>query len=45
MLTGHNAGVKTVGVSWGFRPKSELKEYNADIIIDSAKEIPGLLDA
>ena len=44
MMTGHNAGVTTVGVSWGFRPRTELEEYKADIIIDSAEEIPGLLD-
>jgi phosphoglycolate phosphatase len=42
MMTGHNAGVTTVGVTWGFRPRAELEEYNADIIIDSAREIPGL---
>lgn len=42
MLTGHNAGVTTVGVTWGFRPREELEEYDADIIIDSADEIPGL---
>ena len=42
MLTGHNAGVTTVGVTWGFRPRSELEEYGADIIIDSPKEIPML---
>ena len=43
MLTGRNAGVTTVGVTWGFRPRSELEEYGADIIIDSAEEIPALL--
>ena len=43
MMTGHNAGVTTVGVTWGFRPRAELEEYNADIIIDSAREIPGLI--
>ena len=42
MLTAHNAGVTAVGVTWGFRPRSELEEYRADIIIDSAAEIPGL---
>ena len=43
MLTAHNAGVTAVGVTWGFRPRSELEEYDADIIIDSAKVIPQLI--
>ena len=42
MLTARNAGVTAVGVTWGFRPRSELEEYGADILIDSAAEIPGL---
>ncbi len=42
MMTAHNAGITAVGVTWGFRPRAELEEYDADIIIDSAKEIPGL---
>ncbi len=43
MLTGKNAGVTAVGVTWGFRPRSELEAYGADILIDSAKEIPALV--
>ena len=43
MQTGKNAGVTTVGVTWGFRPRSELEENHADIIIDSPSEIPGLV--
>ena len=43
MLTARNAGVTAVGVTWGFRPRSELEEYKADILIDSAKEIPQLV--
>ncbi len=39
MMTAHNAGVTAVGVTWGFRPRSELEEYKADILIDSAAEI------
>ena len=42
MLTAHNAEVTAVGVSWGFRPRAELEEYKADIIIDDPAEIPGL---
>lgn len=45
MLTGRNAGVTAVGVTWGFRPRSELETYGADILIDSAKEIPKLASA
>lgn len=44
MMTGHNAGLYTVGVTWGFRPRAELEEYKADCIIDSAADIPGLID-
>lgn len=44
MMTGHNAGLYTVGVTWGFRPRAELEEYKADCIIDSAADIPGLTD-
>ena len=42
-MTGHNMGLTTVGVTWGFRPRSELEEYDADIIIDDPNEIPKLL--
>ncbi len=36
IMTGKNANVcKTVGVSWGFRPLSELKETDADVIVDT----------
>ena len=42
MQTGTNAGVTTVGVSWGFRPKSELLPYNPKCIVDSAEELLGL---
>jgi phosphoglycolate phosphatase len=43
MMTGRNAGVTTVGVTWGFRSRSELEQYGADIIIDNAEEIPELV--
>ncbi len=39
ILTGVNAGMKTVGVLWGFRDERELKAAGADYIVSSAKEI------
>lgn len=36
METGRNAGLFTIGVSWGFRPRKELVDSGADIIVDSA---------
>ncbi|MDO4438888.1 MAG: HAD family hydrolase [Eubacteriales bacterium] len=39
MQTGKNAGMKTVGVLWGFRDKEELESNGADIIISSPEEI------
>lgn len=37
--TGHNAGVKVVSVSWGFRTKEVLVTAGADVIIDSPGEL------
>lgn len=37
--TGKNAGMKTIGVTWGFRPETELLANNADKIVYSPKEI------
>lgn len=42
MYTAHNAGVKAVGVAWGFRDKQELEAAGADYIVVSPLEIPGL---
>lgn len=37
--TGKNAGLYTVGVSWGFRTKGELINAGADVIIDKPAEL------
>ena len=39
MKTGKNAGVFTIGVSWGFRPREELVENGADVVIDKPEEL------
>lgn len=39
METARRACVESVGVSWGFRPVKELKEFYADHIVDAPIEI------
>ena len=39
VLTGKNAGMKTVAVSWGFRDRKILEEACPDVIIDSRAEL------
>lgn len=39
MQTGKNAGVTTIGVSWGFQPRTELESYQPDFIADRAADI------
>lgn len=39
MLCGRNAGIFTVGCSWGFRPRAILEEGKPHAIIDSPSEI------
>lgn len=41
--TGHNAGLITVGVTWGFRSRKELIEAGALNLIDKAEELPKFL--
>ena len=43
METGKNAGLFTVGVSWGFRTKEELEKNGADVIIDKPEQLLELL--
>lgn len=39
MQTGANAGVTTIGVSWGFRPRTELESYHPQFIADQTGQL------
>lgn len=39
ILTGANAGMETVSVTWGFRGEAFLKEHGATILVNRAEEI------
>ncbi|MBQ3054640.1 MAG: HAD family hydrolase [Oscillospiraceae bacterium] len=43
MQTGHAAGMTTVGVLWGFRPKAELVDHKAEYLVSHPLEILSLL--
>lgn len=42
--TGHNAGMRTVGCAWGFRPEELLRGNGADVIARRPGDLPGLID-
>ncbi len=42
--TARNAGITSVGVSWGFRSVEELKENRADYIVSSVEELRRVLE-
>lgn len=44
VYTGHNAGVPVIGVTWGFRPRQELKAAGADYLADCPEDIKQVLD-
>lgn len=39
MQTANNAEVTSCGVTWGFRPRTELETFHPDYIVDKAEEI------
>ena len=39
METGINAGVRTIGVTWGFRTREELEAYSPHALIDHPMQI------
>ena len=42
--TALNAGFLAVGVTWGFRPRSELVDSGAQVIVDTPQEILDLIE-
>lgn len=42
MQTALRAGVDAVGVTWGFRPRTELETFHPKAIISKAEELPAL---
>lgn len=43
VFTAHNAGLKCIGCTWGFRGRRELTEAGADMIADNPAEIWDLI--
>ena len=37
--TAKDAGVHSIGVTWGFRPREELTENGAEYIVDTPEDI------
>ena len=39
IITGNNAGVRTIGVKWGFRTEDELKRHNPWLLVEKPSQI------
>lgn len=45
MMTGRNAGLTTVGVTWGFRGEEELRSYDPAYIVHHPDEIQKIIES
>lgn len=45
MQTARNAGIGSIGVSWGFRDRTELEESGADYIADTPDELMRIIES
>ncbi|NDV81244.1 HAD family hydrolase [Bacteroides sp. 51] len=43
MQTALNSGITSCGVTWGFRPRAELEDFNPNHIVNTAEEILALV--
>lgn len=43
MITGQNAGMDTIGVTWGFRDRQELESNGGTYVVDSPEEILNII--
>lgn len=43
MQTALNAGVESIGVTWGFRPREEMLQFSPTHLVDKAEEIEKLI--
>ena len=44
MQTGKNAKMTTIGVLWGFRGREELQKFSPDYLIETPKDMIGILE-
>lgn len=44
MMTAHNAGIHSIGVTWGFRSREELQQANAEYMADTTDELLAIIE-